>query len=95
MSQSQNSLDLSEPNLEESSGENFLLRRLGEHGHPVFVMDLTSSARIAHYRKTILDAGLDATVIGRAPNGKPETYAQFFHRHFGEPLEPKRNGRHT
>jgi hypothetical protein len=89
MSQSQNALPLNDPLLEESSGENFLIRRLGEHGHPVFVMDLTVSARIAHYRKTILEAGLDATVIGRAPNGKPETYAQFFHRHFGEPLTTK------
>lgn len=90
MSQSQKSFALNDPLLEDSTGENFLLRRLAEHGHPVFVMDLNPADRITHYRKTILDGGLEATIIGRAPDRKPETYSAIFERLFSEKLTTKR-----
>jgi hypothetical protein len=86
----QNALPLE---LDESDTEASLIRRLGEHGAQVFVMDVTGQARIQRYRSAILGGGLDCVIVGRAPNGKPETYAQLFERHFGEPLQLKRKGK--
>jgi hypothetical protein len=44
-------------------------------------------------RLAITALGCDTTIIGRRPDGKPETYAQFFERLYGEPLRAKRRAR--
>jgi hypothetical protein len=89
MTQSQNALPLNDPLLEDSTGECFLLRRLQDHHAPVFVMDAPTPERIERYRTKIIEAGLDAVIVGRAPDKRPETYAQLFERLFNEPLQPK------
>ena len=94
MSSVQNALPLSEPT-DDVTSECYLLRRLAEHHAAVFVMDAPRDERIVRYRTKILEHGLDAVIIGRAPTKRPETYAQAFERLFNEPLQPKRKGRST
>lgn len=60
------------------------IKRLTEHRRPI-----AQGASIQEIRTAILAGGCDFTIFGRAPNRKPETYAQAFERLFGEPLNPK------
>jgi hypothetical protein len=60
-----------------------LVERMAEHG----VCALRDDTQAL--RSLILDAGLDYTIYGRAPDRKCETYAQAFERLLHEPLEPK------
>jgi hypothetical protein len=60
-----------------------LIERLAEHG----VCALRDDTQAL--RSLILDAGLDYTIYGRAPNRRCETYAQAFERLLREPLEAK------
>lgn len=69
--------------------EMYFARRLGEHGKHVFTGLSDPTITKDRIRQAILGAHLDCTIIGRAPNGKPETYAQSFERFYGEPLNPK------
>jgi len=68
--------------------EMYFARRLGEHGKRVFTGLSDPTITKSRIRQAILDARLDCTIIGRAPNGKPETYAQSFERFYSEPLVP-------
>jgi hypothetical protein len=89
MSQSQNALDF-----KHLDGEIFLAKRLRDHG-AIFEGTTEPGERIERIRNAISTAGLDQTICGRAPNRRPETYAQFFERLFGEPLQPKHKGKQT
>jgi hypothetical protein len=61
-------------------------RRLSQHGVSVS----PPAVSVADIRALILTAGFEYTVIGRAPDRRPETYAQAFERLFHEPLEAKK-----
>jgi hypothetical protein len=69
--------------------EMYFARRLGEHGKSIFTGLSDPTITKARIRQAIIDSRLDCTIIGRAPNGKPETYAQSFERFYNEPLHPK------
>lgn len=69
------------------SAAELFAKRLTEHRHPIVGTSVTD------LRAAILAAACDLTIFGRAPNRKPETYAQAFERHFGEPLVPKTKGK--
>lgn len=69
--------------------EMYFARRLGEHGKTIFTGLSDPTITKDRIRQAIIEAGVDCTIIGRAPNGKPETYAQSFERFYGEPLYPK------
>jgi hypothetical protein len=43
----------------------------------------------ADYRQAIIDGHCDCVLLGRGPDGKLVSYADFFERLFGEPLYPK------
>jgi hypothetical protein len=60
-----------------------LVERMLEHGLCALRDDTPT------LRSLILDAGLDYTIYGRAPDRKCETYAQAFERLLHEPLEAK------
>jgi len=69
--------------------EMYFARRLGEHGKRIFTGLSDPTITKDRIRQAIIDSHVDCTIIGRAPNGKPETYAQSFERFYGEPLHPK------
>lgn len=73
--------------------ETYITRRLGEHGTHVFTGFSSHDDRKLRIREAILAAGLEYVIIGRNGAGKPETYAQVFERHFGEPLQQKTKGK--
>ena len=75
--------------------EGSLIARLADHGVHVASSFASPLERKARIRIAIIDAGLDSTIVGRNPRGKPETYAEYFERHFGEPLIAKRKGKST
>lgn len=60
------------------------VKRLNEQRRPI-----AHGTSIEQIRAAILAGGVDWAIFGRAPNRKPETYAQAFERLFGEPLVPK------
>ena len=67
-----------------------LARRLEQHGASVFIGLTTHESRREAFRKAIIDSGKDCVIAGTKPGtDKPETYAQFFERLFGEPLKRK------
>jgi hypothetical protein len=68
--------------------EMYFARRLGEHGKRIFTGLSDPAITKDRIRQAIIDARMDCTIIGRAPNGKPETYSQSFARFYGEPLVP-------
>jgi hypothetical protein len=68
--------------------ELFFARRLKEHGKHVFDGLTTSDITKDRIRAAIIEARVDCAIVGRAPNGKPETYSQSFARFYGEPLVP-------
>jgi hypothetical protein len=69
-------------------------KRLADHGKRVFEGATDPQLRKERIRQAIIESRMDCTVIGRNAAGKPETYAQLFERHFGEPLQPiKRKGK--
>lgn len=69
--------------------EMYFARRLGEHGKRCFTGISDPTITKDRIRQAIIDSHVDCAIIGRAPNGKPETYAQSFERFYGEPLVPK------
>lgn len=69
--------------------EMWFVKRLKDHGHTVFLGDTTPEIRRERIRTAILDAQLDTVIIGRAPNGRPERYAESFERFYKQPLIPK------
>lgn len=73
--------------------EILMSERLSQHGVRIFLGDTVAATRKQRFRETILERGLDCTIFGRAPSGKPETYAQAFERLMGEPFQPKRKGK--
>lgn len=76
--------------------ELYFARRLGEHGKRIFSGLSDPTITKDRIRQAIIDAHLDCTIIGRAPSGKPETYAASFQRFYGTPLhEPKTMDRST
>jgi hypothetical protein len=68
--------------------EMYFARRLGEHGKSIFTGISDPSITKARIRQAIIEARMDCNIIGRAPNGKSETYSQSFQRFYGEPLVP-------
>jgi hypothetical protein len=68
--------------------EMYFARRLADHGKRIFDGLADPDTRKQRIRAAILEARMDCTIIGRAPTGKPETYAQSFQRFYGEPLVP-------
>jgi hypothetical protein len=56
--------------------EMFFAKRLREHRRPVFEGTTDPELRKQRVRAAIIAGGVDCTIIGRAPDGKPETYAQ-------------------
>lgn len=68
--------------------EMYFAKRLGEHGKRVFTGLTDPTITKERIRQAIIDSKVDCTIIGRAPNGKPETYSQSFQRFYGEPLVP-------
>ena len=89
-SQSQNSLEFSR-----LDGEIYLARRMLEQRLDTDLFEgLTDhNARRERARLAITALGCDTTIIGRRPDRKPETYAAFFERLYGEPLTLKRKAR--
>lgn len=76
--------------------EMYFARRLGEHGKHVFSGLSDPTITKDRIRQAIIDSRLDCTIIGRAPSGKPETYAQSFERFYSEPLVPsQRKGKRS
>ena len=65
--------------------ERYLAHRLRQHGADLFegLTDTTSRAQKA--RTAIVTNGLAAVLIGRFA-GKPDTYATYFERTYGQPL---------
>ena len=61
------------------------IKRLTEHRRPV-----PPDAGREQIRTAIIAGGVDWAIFGRAPDRKPETYAQAFERLFGEPLVPRK-----
>jgi hypothetical protein len=74
--------------------ELYFARRLAEHRCRAFEGVTTPEITRERIRAAILEAKLDQGIIGRnSLTKKPETYAQCFERHFGEPLiAPQRKG---
>lgn len=68
--------------------EEFLARRLMDHGLDLFDGDTDIASRRAAAREAILKLGLATVVIGRK-DGKPEDYASYFQRIYGQPLKVK------
>jgi hypothetical protein len=76
--------------------EMFFARRLKEHGKRCFEGITWPEVTKERIRAAIIESRVDCVIIGRAPNGKPETYAQSFERFYGEPLIPTtRKGKRT
>lgn len=76
--------------------EMYFARRLSEHGKRIFTGLSDPTITKDRIRAAIIDSRLDCTIIGRAPNGKPETYAQSFERFYSEPLVPsQRKGKRS
>lgn len=73
--------------------EMFFVRRLKEHGKRCFEGVTWPEITKERIRQAIIDSKVDCGIIGRAPNGKPETYAQSFERFYQEPLVPKTSRR--
>lgn len=72
-----------------STAEQFVKRFL-DHRHPLALEGCDEAQHREQIRAAhIVATGSDSTIIGRAPDRKPETYAQAFERYYGEPLEPK------
>lgn len=69
--------------------ERHFAKRLLEHGVKVFEGDTTREARRERFRSAVVNHGLDMAIVGRAPDGKCETYAQIFERIFDQPLIAK------
>lgn len=65
----------------------YFRKRLAEHGHAIPASSPALERDLIRY--TIVEFKFDCTIIGRAPNRKPETYAACFERLFNEPLTPK------
>lgn len=68
--------------------EEFLAKRLMDHGLDLFDGDTDIASRRSAAREAILRLGLSAVVIGRK-DGKPEDYSSYFERIYGEPLKVK------
>jgi hypothetical protein len=64
------------------------VKRLAEHGRGLAITADLEEMR-ERIRYAILECGLDCTIFG-VRDGKCETYAKAFERHYREPLEPKR-----
>lgn len=68
-------------------GESWLADRLEKHGvKDIFAGMTDQDIRRERFRKAIRDAGLEQVQCGRAPDRKPNTYAQAFKRLYGEDL---------
>jgi len=65
--------------------EQFLARRLREHGISITDGVTTVEQRRDRARKAIVDADLADVIIGRK-DGKPLSYGEYFQRCFGEAL---------
>ena len=65
--------------------EDYLAERLKQHG-----CDIYAGGPYATYRDRlgacILRNSMQAVIVGRAPNGKPETYADCYQRIYGKAL---------
>jgi hypothetical protein len=66
-----------------NSALEYFAKRCAEHGKP---FAQAGAFHVEQLRAHLIGAKLDCTVIGRAPDGKCETYEQAFLRLFGEPL---------
>jgi hypothetical protein len=71
--------------------ESFFVLRLAQQGTSIAIEIATPEQRKQRVREAIIESGKEFVIIGAAPNGKPETYAQCFERHYREPLS--RTGR--
>jgi hypothetical protein len=69
--------------------EAYFVRRLAEHGRTVFAGISDPDIRRERIRQAILDGKLDCAILGRRPDGKPETYQAAFERHYQQPLHVK------
>ena len=74
--------------LAQADSESYLARRLASHNAYVYPVTESFTAR-ERFRQAILDHKLDWVIIGKSPDGWPETYAQAFKRIYGEPLVAK------
>jgi hypothetical protein len=68
--------------------EEFLVKRLAEHRRQISAGVTDPALRRERIRTAIIEAGLECVIVGRAPGGRPETYAQAFERYYREPLQP-------
>lgn len=69
--------------------EGYLVRRLREHGAPIYPVSDQFPIK-ERIRRAIIDHFLEAAIVGRnSATKKCETYSQCFERFYGEPLFAK------
>jgi hypothetical protein len=69
--------------------EQLLMFRLAQYGWNISATT-ASEIRREQIRVTIIVGKFSTAIFGHTPGGDPETYAQAFQRHYGEPLERRR-----
>lgn len=77
----------------ELDAEIWFAKRLVQLLTPMFVGTTERAIRKERFRNAIISAGLEKVILGKRADGKCETCAEGFERLYGEPLQPKQQGK--
>lgn len=73
--------------------ELWFARRIGTLIDAAFSGATDRPIRMQRCRLAIIAGGLEKVILGKRPDGKTETCAEGFERLYGEPLQPKQQGK--